>query len=134
MPSKGLKINNANSSIPAPPPDPAAQLDQVANAAVSRLNEYKARSLELGMKFKALMEDQVLSENKSPLVKDLEQEILIKLTALASDINSDDTQPEGAGGVALCQLLMKMLLWQRDKINQLSYRLSLVEKKNATTP
>ncbi len=124
---KGLKINNNNSQIPSPGPNKAAALDAAANDTMSRLEEYKKRSWDLGTKFKSLIEDKFLPENKSPIAKDLEKEILDGLSSLATDINNDPSQLEGMGSVAMCQLIMKMMLIQRDTINSLLFRINKLE-------
>jgi hypothetical protein len=127
--ARGLKLDNKNSQIQAPPPNRAQALDKDANEAVSKLEEYKKRSWDLGVKFKALIEDRFLPENKSPISKNLEKEVLDGLSALATVINCDDMQPEGMGGTALSQLIMKMLLVQRDTINLLMFRVEKLEKE-----
>lgn len=127
--ARGLKIDNKNSKVPDPPANRLEFLDKAAKEAAARLDDYKKRSWDLGLKFKAMIEDRVLSENRSPLSRDLEQEVLNKLSALASEINADEVQPEGTGGVALSQLLMKMMLLQRDTINNQGFKIDQLEKK-----
>lgn len=131
MIKKGVKLNNDSSSVVGPPSSAAAEAFQkAADEAAERLANYKKRSWDLGVKLKGLMESSVLPENKTNLLKDLESETLQELSKLATEINSDGVQPEGMGGVALCQLILKMLLLQRDKTNILSFRLEELIKKN----
>jgi hypothetical protein len=131
--AKGLKIDNKASTIPPVPKDTSQAFDRAANEATSRLTDYKNRSWELGTKFKSIIEDRMLSDNRSVLTKDFEQEIINKLSALATEINSDTTQPESMGSTALCVLLMKMLLLQRDRINVQAYKIEQLEKKATNT-
>lgn len=127
---KGLKINNQASLI-QPKIDTTAEFNAKANEAFSKYEEYKQRTLDLSTKFKAMMEDKVLFENKSILSKDMEKEIIEKLVQLSSDMNADENQPEGIGSVALSVLLMKMMLLQRDTINQLAFKLEKAIKPKA---
>lgn len=128
---KGVKIDNQNSSIPQPKPDTAALFDNNAILANSKYEEYKQRTWELSLKFKSMIEDRTLPENKSILVKGIESETLTKLVSLASDMNEDDNQPEAIGSVALSMLLMKMLLLQRDTINILMFNIDKLERSNS---
>jgi hypothetical protein len=125
---KGLKINNQASTIPKPKPDTSAAFNEQAEKVFSKIEEYKQRSFDLGSKFKAIIEDKRLVINKTQINKDIELEILQKLIALANELNTDENQPEGAGGTALAMLLMKMLLIQRDNMNNIEYKLEKIEK------
>jgi hypothetical protein len=125
---KGLKINNEKSSIPQPKPDTSAAFNVAADKAYSRIEEYKQRSFDLGTRFKSIIEDRKLAINKTQINKDIEMEILNKLIFLANDLNTDETQPEGAGGTALAMLIMKMMLSQRDLINELAFKIEKIEK------
>jgi hypothetical protein len=126
--TKGVKINNENSSIPSPRENPANSLDEKARTAISRHEAYQKRAWELASRLKAAFQDKTLQNNKSPIAKDLEQEVLNSLTSLFSEMNVDEDQPEGIGGIGFTLLAMKMSLIQRDIINELSYKLELCEK------
>lgn len=127
---KGVKLNNENSSVAVPQGAAISEAFQKnADEAMERLQDYKKRSWDNGIKFKSLMESKVLPENKTTILKDLENETLQDLAKLASDINSDIDQPDGMGSVALCQLMMKMLLLQKDNANILQFRIEELEKK-----
>jgi hypothetical protein len=125
---KGLKVNNESSSIPQPKPNMTATFNEQAEKVFNKIEEYKQRSFELGSKYKAIIEDKRLPVNKTQINKDIEIETLNKLAVLASEINIDENQPEGAGGVALAMLIMKMLLIQRDNINEIGFKLERIEK------
>lgn len=130
---KGLKFNNTGSSAPLPKPDLNAALNEQAQRAKTKYDEYKQRTWELSTKFKTMIEDKLLADNKSVLSKDIETEVLGKLVGLASEMNEDDNQPEGIGSTALSFLIMKMLLIQRDMINSLLYKIDRLEKSAAKT-
>jgi hypothetical protein len=125
----GLKLNNATSAIPQPKVSNAAVFDQKASAAFEKIQGYKQRMWDLSAKFKSFVEDRILSVNKTVISKDLEGEVLQQLITVASEMNEDDTQPEGLGSTALCMLLMKMTLLQRDIINDLGYKVDKLERQ-----
>ena len=124
----GLKINNAASAVPPPKVSDAAAFEQKADAAFAKIQEYKERWWDLSGKFKSFIEDKILSINKTIISKDFESETLQKLVALASDMNEDEIQKESIGATSLCMMLMKMMLLQRDIINDLAYKLDKLEK------
>lgn len=125
---KGLKIDNQNSSVPPPKPNTAAIFDEKAKEVYQKYEEYKQRTWDLSIKFKSMIEDKMLTDNRSVLSRGIESETLNKLVALASEMNEDDNQPEGIGSTALAMLLMKMMLIQRDTINSLLFKVDKLEK------
>lgn len=125
---KGLKINNENSTVPAPTPDRSAVFEEQAKKAFSKYEEYKERTWDLSVKFKSMIEDRIHPDSRSPISKNIEKETLDKLVSLASEMNEDDMQPEGIGSTALCMLLMKMVLIQRDTISALAFKIDKLEK------
>ena len=131
--AKGLKLNNEKSTVIPPVKAMASEaFNKAADEAAERLTGYKQRSWDTGVKFKSIMESSVLPENKSILIKEMEAETLQQLSQLALDINADDINPDGMGGVALCQLIMKMMITQKDQISVLRYRVEELEKKLKT--
>lgn len=128
--SKGLKINNSNSSVAEPTKNNTATLNEVAQEIKSKHDEFKQRTWDLSAKFKSLVEDRFLVENKSPISKELEKEVLDGLVVLALEMNADDNQPEGLGSTALAHILMKMVLLQRDRLNALEHKLEKLTKVN----
>jgi|ERR1019366_2748170 hypothetical protein len=125
---KGLKINNNASSIPIPKASNAAAFEEKAKESFESQEAYKNRMQELVPRFRSMIEDKILPQNKSLISKDLEQEVLNKLITVASEMNEDEAQPEAIGAVSLSMLLMKMLLLQRDIINNLSFKVERLEK------
>jgi len=125
--SKGLKIDNSQSQFSVKP-DRVKELEKKAEEAVGDEELYKNRAWELAVRYKSFIEDSKLKENKSSIVLDIEKETIDSLISLASSMNKDENQPEGEGSNALCMLLLKCMLIQRDKINDLNYRISNLEK------
>ena len=120
----GLKLNNDKSSVQLPDRIAHANnLDEQANDALNKRTEYNERAMELSVKFKSFVQDKTLKANKTPILEGIEQETINKLVELATEMNQDEYQPEGIGSNALCLILMKFMLVQRDIINDLSYEL-----------
>lgn len=122
----GLKINNAQSEVKSSAVPDKDSFDEKATNAYNRIQSYKERVWDLSGKFKTLIEDKTLAANKTTIIKDLEKEIIDKLVALASEMEADETQPVGLGSIALSVLLMKMLLLQRDRINNFEFEISKI--------
>jgi len=130
----GLKFNNQNSSIPEPPKQSDKEVfDAKATVAAKNMEAYKVRTFELSTQLKHILQDRTLTDNKSPISKDIETETLNKLVVLALEIDADESQPEGFGSTALGMLTMKMLLLQRDTINSMAYAIEQLEKRVSTT-
>lgn len=73
--------------------------------------------------------DETLLSEKGPIKKNLEKEIVNKLVRFASEMNNDPNEPEGFGSVAVIVLLLKAILYLRDKNNELSYKVASLEQK-----
>ena len=133
LPKKGLKVNNAASSIQKPIIHTQADLDQKVGAALSKDQDYKNRFWDLSIKLKAIIEDKILSDNKSIISKDLEKETATKIVMLASEMDEDIDQPNCEGTRGMTMLLMKCLLIQRDTINSLAYKIDTIEKSKESS-
>jgi hypothetical protein len=130
--SAGLKINNENSSVASPPAQSAQQvLEAKAEKAMEKIDEFKMRTLELATKYKTLFDSKVLAPNKTQLIKDAEREVITNLVKLALEMEADDLQPIGQGSTSLLSLTMNIMLLQRDRMNELEFRIDRAEKELA---
>jgi hypothetical protein len=104
------------------------------NKKVKHLQEkdssYKVNFAELAIELSKVMNDKTLRENKNVFSKEIESELLKKLVNLATQVNND-AENEGEGSIGLITLLLKISLLQRDRINSMEYRISLLEKNMA---
>lgn len=100
-----------------------------ANNQFDKIEDYKQQIWDLSVKYKSFIQSKVLPDNRGPIASNLEKEVLDKLVALASVMNEDPNQQEGIGSTALCMLLMKCMLLQRDSINNLIFKLDQLERK-----
>ena len=130
-PLRGVKLTNKKT----PEKEDAHSRENFEKAAdnfIKNKQEQIKNALELAKQYKELLLDKTLISNKSPITKDIEKEIISNLVALAMVINQDESQPEGYGSVAIIQLLLKMLLVQRDAYNELDFKVSRLEKQILT--
>lgn len=102
--------------------------DELANKTFTQNEKYKDDFAELSQQYKSFILDTILKQNKGPIANNIEVDVIQKLVSLSLEMNSDDGQPEGIGSTALCTLLMKCMLLQRDHINDILYKVSLLEK------
>ncbi|HWZ23230.1 MAG TPA: hypothetical protein VNW06_11285 [Cytophagaceae bacterium] len=105
------------------------EFEQKAAEANAKLNSYSERALENTMAFKKLMEDRTVPQNKSVFSGDLEKEVISNLMNLAIDMNEDPHEKEGMGSVGLIVFLFRLLLSQKDRVNELDYKVHTLEKK-----
>lgn len=90
---------------------------------------YKAKAADLSGKFIKIISDRTLKQNKSIFAIELEKEVLAQMIGLAVEINNDPHEQEGMGSMGWITLLFKICLSQRDRLNQLEYAVSVLEKK-----
>ncbi len=102
---------------------------QKAAVVNERQVSYNTRAMEITSAFMKLVEDTTIAQNKSVFSQDIEKEVIGKFQQLILDIEDDEQQPPGMGAVGAVSFLMRVILLQREKINQLSYQNHLIEKK-----
>lgn len=95
----------------------------------ANLSSYKARAFELASKFKKMLDDKTIFQNKNIFNLELEKELLQKMIDLAIEINNDENEKFSMGSIGWITLLLKSVLWQRDRINKLEYELQLIQKE-----
>jgi hypothetical protein len=127
-PSRKIGLKKTNTQQQINKTEVKAKFEQQADEQFAKIEDYKQQMWDLSVKYKSFIESKVLSENKGPISLNLEKEVLDKLVQLAIEMNEDATQPEGVGNTALCMLLMKCMLLQRDTINSLSFKLDQLGK------
>lgn len=128
-PVRKIGLKQPASSKSASSLEQKAAFEQKANEVFENTETYKQQIWDLSIKYKSFIESKVLPENRGPINLSLEKEVIDKLVALATRMNEDETQEVGIGSTALCMLLMKCMLLQRDYINVLSYKLMQLENK-----
>lgn len=130
-PSRRIGLKRTNTQPKTNTAEVKENFERQADQQFDKIEDYKQQMWDLSVKYKSFIESNVLPENKGPIAVNLEKEVLEKLIQLAIDMNEDATQPEGVGSTALCMLLMKCMLLQRDGINKLLYKIDQLERKIA---
>lgn len=128
---KGLKkVSSQKSIFDSMPkkPSPSDFEGQVKNIQ-EREASYKARASDLSSKFVRVLSDKTLKQNKNIFAVEMERELLSQMINLGIEINNDPHEQEGMGSMGWITLLLKISLAQRDKLNQLEYHISVLEKK-----
>lgn len=103
-------------------------MEQVRDHAEDNLDKNQ-KMFQLGLRYLEIMKDQTLPENRGPIEKNIEQEVLGNLVNFAVQINNDDNEPEGNGSMAIINLLLKTALINRDNQNKALFKISLLEKE-----
>jgi hypothetical protein len=124
----GLKVNNLKSRF-QPKQDSQKDFDKKVKEFVSEKSERNKKALELGQKFLSMLNDKMLNSNKSLIQKDLEKQICNDLFSLATAVNNDPSESEGAGSLVLDTLFFKSLLIMRDRLNEIEYSLNSSKKE-----
>jgi hypothetical protein len=127
----GLKNVSSQKSIFDAIPKRQTQEDftKKVNNVQEQVSSHKSRAAELSSHYNKIMADKTLKQNKNIFAKDMERELLTKMAQLAIDVNNDQHEHEGMGSLSWIVLLLKTCLNQRDKINQLEFFVSQLEKK-----
>lgn len=129
--NREVKLNNNKSKLAQAAKEQEAekyQFEQQADAFIENHEARKNNSLALAIQFMGALKDKTLSQNRGIIAEDVEKEMRTKLVGLAIDINNDpNEEDEGMGSVALINLLMKAVFYQRDRINELEYKLTKIE-------
>lgn len=128
----GLKLSNKNSVFAE-----KQAVREKFNEAVDRVQETHVegvqRALELGQKFNKIFNDKTLPENKGPMAKSLEKEMLREWQNYIMEMNNppddDLTTPEGAGSLSGLLMAFSAILKLRDRANYAEYRVQELEKE-----
>lgn len=130
QPTRKIGLKKTNSSMERKnTAEIRENFEKQADGKFSQIEDYKSKMWDLSIKYKSFIENKTLPENKGPIASNLEKEVLGKLVELAIIMNEDEMQEQGMGSTALCMLLMKSMLIQRDTINILSSKIEQLEKK-----
>jgi len=90
---------------------------------------YKKRAAELFVQFQRAIADKTLPQNRNVFNAESEKELLQNMIILAAEINSDPNERESEGSLTWIVLLLKTCFTQRDRMNELEYKMALLEKK-----
>lgn len=109
----------------------AAQLEEVAQKTIDNIQERNQQAALYVRQYVDLIKSKHLPVNTGEIGKKTESAIVDNLRDIAIYINNDESeQSDGMGSVTLLTLLLKVCLLQRNRINELEYRLVEEESRN----
>lgn len=106
---------------------------QQVEASQERISDFKQRASDLAMKFSKMMMDKTLPQNRGILASEIKRDLLKSFMDLARDLNNDPIEPESDGSRMLCLILFNTCFDMRDRILELEYAISLIQKKIDST-
>jgi hypothetical protein len=131
----GLKLSNKK-SVFSEKREIRERFHEAVDAAQEKHHDGVHRALELGQKFNKIFNDKTLPDNKGPMVKSLEKEVLREWQNYIMEMNNppddDLTTPEGAGSLGGLLMAFSALLKLRDRANTAEYRVQELEKEIKT--
>lgn len=123
------KVSSQSSIFDKIPKKPSqADLDKRVKDMQERNTGYKARAAELAIAFNNIIKDKTLRSNKNVIQRDMERELIDDMITFAFQVNEDVGEQEGAGSVSVILLLLKSILFQRDRMNELEFAQSQDKK------
>jgi hypothetical protein len=132
--NKGLKVNNERSRF-AKKASGKSDFEERAAKMVEQQQLQRNERFQLISQFMDTMRKRVLPSNRGLVGDQFEQELRQKLIDLVIDINNDTTEKDdGMGSATAIGLLLRVVMMQRDQLNELEYRLSIMEKKASRPP
>ena len=127
--NKKLRIGNQTSTVKAPPPKVEnfrKRIDEILESE----EEQKRVGLLLIQSFFKMIEEKKLDAAKTPEIREREKQIIKDLMDFARLLNSDENQvEENYGSMSLFQVLLLSVIKQRDRINNLEYKLEKLQKQ-----
>jgi hypothetical protein len=134
MIEKKVKLDNGNSRF-AKKAEEKKKTEAEFNGQITEYQEQKAellkRTAESTTKFFELIKDTRLKENKGVINLEMEKQICRDVIDLSLILNQDQSEAEGIGSAGVNLMLLKVVLSQRDKINELAYKISKLEKTSS---
>lgn len=116
-----------------PRPPTQQEFQQQVQESQDQVAGYKKRAAELFMQFNKLMADKTIPRNKNVFNMETEKELIGNMVKLAQAMNRDPNEQEGDGTLTWVIALLTTTLRQRDRINELEYSLSSLQKKLEST-
>jgi hypothetical protein len=128
--ASGLRLpSSAALNKPKAQTNPQQELNTRVDGIESKARQSKIRASKLAVAFKKLLEDTTLSKHKTVLQQEMELQVISDMAALAQELDNDPDELEGIGTLSWVVQLLKLALKQRDRSNELEYRLEQIEKE-----
>lgn len=132
--TKKLKLTNERSSV-SKKADEEEEFKMKATALMDSRQSQKDRGMALMSQFITSMKEKVLPANRGVLAQDFEKKLRSELVQLVIEINNDVAEPkDGLGSATMFAAILRVVMLQRDRINELEYRLLQLERKLSSPP
>lgn len=127
--NQGLKISNKKSMFDQEKAKVSqSDFEEAVSEFKQKDNDIRNKIADLSIKYKSFFNDKTLKKNQSVIKRELEQGTIRELSEIATQLNMDQSKPEGIGSVGLATLLMQVVLVQRDTINDLAYQVAKLKE------
>ena len=127
-PKKGLKIGQSKSFQPSKKQS-EENFSKSVDYVESKKKENQSDLNSLSNSLIEIMKDKTLKNNKNPLAKANEKQVINDIISFAASLDSDENEPINSGTSAITTLILALSLLQRDRINSLEYKISILEEK-----
>lgn len=124
--TKSSKLDNKKSTVKQAPPLP--NIRENANKIMANDEEQKKIAFNLTTRLLSLIKDKTLDENKDLNIREEEKQVLSEYANFSRLINADPNKEDGLGTLSYVTALARCLLLQRDRINELEYKVIQLEK------
>ena len=129
--SEGIRLNSDRSRF-ARKAKVKQEFEQQAQETHANYEGYLKEGYELGNKFIKLVVDTTLIENKGPMSKSIEKEIISELVSWAiaanNEIDVKKVSKDGMGSCSVIALLLNAILKIRDNYNSVQYKCFKLEE------
>jgi len=133
-PIKGVKLKTKAQEIAAQNKKEQEEYSKKFSEAADKIQEYKSelsgKIVEALRKMLLVIKDKTLPSNKGKVAEEYESSIRKEIIDLEIEINNDPNDENIAmGSVVVDTIILKALLVQRDRINELEYKLEQLSKR-----
>jgi len=115
---KGVKLKNKRTVTSN------EEFEKKANEFIADKTERNQSVIAASKKVVDLSKEKTLVQNKTVMARDIEQQIITEFVQSGLAINQDPSEPEGYGSAAMIHILCKIIMTQRDRINNMEFELS----------
>jgi len=131
--TRGVKLSNDSSKVAKRARDKREEektFEQRAEQLINEQNSQLDAGLQIAKEFLDAVRSKVLPSNRGTLGDGHEKMLRDRFVALVTALNNDPNERfDGTGSSFALKVIMRVALLQRDRINELEYRLQELEKK-----
>jgi hypothetical protein len=132
--TRGVKIRN-KSSIQREQEEKEreeykAKFEENADKTVQYHNEKSSKAIKIISVYLKMIEDKTLAKNRGSIANDVERENRQNIIQLAIDMNNDENEEDnGKGSIVVLSAVTKILLMQRDRLNELEFEVEQLKRE-----